>query len=303
MLVKFLMWLNYHHLYYFFRIAEEESVSIAARKLHLSQPTLSSQLKQLEEHLQVKLFDRLGRKLLLTEDGRVVHRYARNIFGLGNELQAVLKGSSPSYELRLRIGVTVSLPKLVTFKTLMPVHQVSQEVKIECYEGKRETLLSKLGSHDLDLVLADAPFTAEVAVKAFNHRLGSSQICFYGTPSVLKNLKGRSPDAIRQAPFILPTSNTMIRRACDTWFEAQGFTPSVVAEFEDSALLKTYGSEGYGLFPAAAVVEKEIKSNYGVERALLLEGVKEEFFAISLERKVSHPAIVAITSGAKHSLR
>ncbi len=283
-------------------IAQRESISAAASKLRLAQPTLSAQLKQLEESLETRLFERHGRHLSLTDDGKLVFKYADNIFSLGSELQAVLKGSRPSFDLKLRVGIIDSLPKLVVHKTLLPVYSLDKEVRIECYEGKRETLLSELAAHELDLVLSDAPFSSEVAVKAFNHPIGSSGISFYGVPKLVHSLPSSGYRRFHQAPFILPTRNTMLRRAVDTWFEAHSVEPNVIAEFEDSALLKTFGAEGLGLFPVASVVEKEVEKHYRVKRAVRIKGAREEFFAISLERKVTHPAIKVITSTAKKNL-
>jgi LysR family transcriptional activator of nhaA len=283
-------------------IVREQSVSAAASKLRLAQPTLSAQLKQLEENLDRRLFDRHGRSLSLTDDGKVVFRYADNIFTLGSELQAVLKGSGPSCDLKLRVGITVSLPKLVVHKTLLPTYSLKEEVHIECFEGKRDNLLSDLAAHELDLVLSDAPLTSEVAVKAFNHKIGSSGISLYGTPRLVNSIANSGYSRFNGAPFVLPTRNTMLRRAIDTWFDSHGIEPKIVAEFEDSALLKTFGSEGLGFFPIASVVEKEVEKHYKVKRAARLKGAIEEFFAISLERKVTHPAIIAIAQAARKSL-
>lgn len=296
-------WLNYHHLYYFWSIVKAQSISAAASKLRLTQPTLSAQLKQLEETLETRLFNRRGRRLNLTEDGTLVYKYASSIFTLGAELQAVLKGGGPRCVVKLRVGITESLPKLVVHKTLLPAYSLEQDVQIECYEGKRKQLLSKLAAHELDLVLSDAPFASEIAVKAFNHAIGSSGISLYGTPQLVSSIAPSGYKRFNAAPFVLPTRNTMLRRALDTWFEAHDIKPQIVAEFEDRALLKTVGSDGRGFFPIASVVEREVERQYRVKRAARLKGAKEEFFAISRERKVTHPAIIAIEKAARKSLK
>lgn len=296
-------WLNYHHLYYFWIIAQEESVSVAAKKLRLAQPTLSAQLKQLEENLGTQLFDRIGRNLSLTENGKLVFKYADNIFTLGKELQAVVKGETEAFQDSLRIGITVSLPKLVVHRALLPIYSAKMEIKIECFEGKRSLLLAELASHDLDMVLADAPFASEVAVKAYNHQIGSSGITLCGTTKLINKFKGNSLKRFEGAPFVLPTRNTMLRRVVDTWFDKNHITPKIVGEFEDSALLKSFGSDGLGFFPVASVVEKEVESHYRVKKVLQMKGAKEDIFAISLERKVTHPAIKLIAEAAKRNFR
>ena len=292
-------WLNYHHLYYFWMIAQFGSVSAAASRLRLSQPTLSAQLRQLEESLETKLFSRRGKVLKLTEDGTLVLKYAESIFTLGEELMAVLEGGRPTSQLVLRVGVSVSLPKFIVHKTLLPVLGMNEEVRVECFEGKREGLFSQLGAHELDLVLSDVPFSSEVAIKAYNHSLGSSGISFCGTSKLIRAHKGRGLARFDGAPFILPTRNTMIRKAVDIWFDQNEITPKVVAEFEDSALLKTFGAEGHGFFPVASVTGKEVEKTYSVKKVHELKGVKDNFYLISLERKVTHPAILKLTKGAK----
>lgn len=292
-------WLNYHHLYYFWIISQELSISAAASRLRLAQPTLSAQLKQLEESFECKLFERTGKALKLTPEGNLVLRYAESIFTLGQELQSILDGGSPISTFVFRVGISDSLPKLVAQRTLLPIVTLEKEMKLQCFEGKREALLTQLGGHELDLVLTDAPFSSEVAVKAYNHLLGSSDIALFGTEALISTLSGKGLDQLRQAPYILPTQNTMIRRAMDTWFEQSGIAPHIVAEFEDSALLKAFGSEGVGLFPIASAIAEEVERTYSVKQLTVLEGVKEEFYAISLERKVTHPAMITITEAAR----
>lgn len=296
-------WLNYHHLYYFWKIAEAQSVSAAALGLSLTQPTLSAQLKQFEESIGKELFHRRGRNLVLTDDGKVVFRYASNIFALGQELQGVLSGKASGFGLKLRVGITVSLPKFFVHKTLLPAYTLDEQVHIQCYEGKAETLLSDLARHELDLVLSDTPLSAKIAIKAFNHPIGSSSVSLYATPKLIARLPKKGSERFHGAPFILPTRNTMLRREMDRWFEREGIEPQIVAEFEDSVLLKSFASEGLGVIPVASVVEREVEEHYPLKRAAKIKDLRENFYAISLRRKVTHPAIVAITRAAVRSFR
>lgn len=292
-------WVNYHHLLYFWVIAEERSITAAASKLKLTQPTLSSQLKQLEETLGYKLFQRNGRSLSLTSKGKIAHEYATTIFNLGREMQATLEGELGSSATLFRIGVVDSLPKFIVQRTLSPLILDNPQYLVQCFEGKREDLFTRLGAHELDLVISDAPFSSEVAVRAYNHRLGTSLISLYSHPKLARTMRGKGVDRFRKVPFLLPTRNTMMRRALDAWFEQNAISPKVVAEFEDSALLKAFGSEGHGVFPIASAIEKDVENAFEVQRVSRLKGVKEEFFAISLERRVTHPAIITITTSAR----
>jgi LysR family transcriptional activator of nhaA len=295
-------WLNYHHLLYFWTVANEGSIARACEKLLLAQPTISGQLRALERALGEKLFARSGRGLVLTETGQTVYRYADEIFALGKELSDTLKGRPTGRPLRLRVGVADVLPKIVSYRLLEPALHLPETVQIICREDKPDRLLAELSVHGLDIVLTDAPVGPSVKVRAFNHLLGECGVSIVAAAELAKRFRKRFPQSLDGAPFLLPTDNTVLRRSLDQWFEAQGIRPIVRAECEDSALLKAFGQDGIGIFAVPSVVEKEVCRQYRVNPIGRVEEVKERFFAISVERKLKHPAVVAISDAARQKL-
>jgi LysR family transcriptional activator of nhaA len=295
-------WLNYHHLLYFWVVAREGGVARACEELSLSQPTISAQIHALEESLGEKLFARAGRNLVLTEVGRVVFRYADEIFALGRELTDALKGRSPGRPVRFVVGVADVLPKLIAYRLLEPALKMAEPIRVVCREDKPERLLAELAVHGLDLVLADAPTGPTVKIQAFNHLLGECGVTVFGTAQVAATYRRGFPQSLTGAPFLLPTDNTTLRRSLDQWFDAEGIHPLVVGEFEDIALLKTFGQTGAGLFAAPSVIEAEVRRQYGVQIVGRVETVRERFYAISVERKLKHPAVVAIAEAARQKL-
>jgi LysR family transcriptional activator of nhaA len=295
-------WLNYHHLLYFWTVARLGSVVRATEELYLSQPTISAQIRALEDSLGEKLFTRVGRNLTLTETGRVVFRYAGEIFSLGRELVDILQGRSLGRPVRFVVGVADVLPKLIAYRLLEPALKTAEPIRVICREDKPDRLLAALAVHELDLVLADAPIAPTVKIRAFNHLLGECGVTVFGTAQVAAAYRRGFPRSLQGAPFLLPTDNTMLRRSLDQWFDAQGIHPLMVGEFEDSALLKTFGQTGAGLFAAPSVIEAEVRQQYGVQIVGRLETVRERFYAISVERKLKHPAVVAIAEAAHQKL-
>jgi LysR family transcriptional activator of nhaA len=295
-------WLNYHHLLYFWTVANEGSIARACEKLLLAQPTISGQLRALERSLGDKLFARSGRGLVLTETGQTVYRYADEIFSLGKELADTLKGRPTGRPLRLRVGVADVLPKIVSYRLLEPALHLTEPVQIICREGKPDRLLAELSLHGLDIVLTDAPVGPSVKVRAFSHLLGECGVSIVAAAELAKRLRKRFPQSLDGAPFLLPTDNTVLRRSLDQWFEAKGIRPVIRAECEDSALLKAFGQDGSGAFSVPSVVEKEVCRQYRVNPIGRVEEVKERFFAISVERKLKHPAVVAISDAARQKL-
>lgn len=295
-------WLNYHHLLYFWTVAREGSITQACEKLHLSQPTISTQLAKLERSVGTKLFQRVGRKLELTDTGRMVYRYADEIFTIGRELTDAIRGRSSGRPLRFSVGVSDVLPKLIVYKLLRPAFELAEPMQLVCREGATDELLTELASHNLDIVLSDAPASPSVRVRAFSHLLGECGVSFFGTPELIRQYRREFPDCLGQAPLLLPTTNTWLRRALEQWFDSQDIRPNVAAEFEDSALLKVFGQEGRGLFPGPAAIREEIERQYGVKTLGTLEDVQERFYAISVERRLKHPAVVAISTTAKREL-
>lgn len=295
-------WLNYHHLLYFWTVAQAGSIARAAEQLHLARPTVSTQLKQLERSLGDQLFEQVGKRLVLTDFGELVFRYADEIFTTGNELQEALRGNLPSRPSKFVVGIPDVLPKLITFRLLRPALEMQDTVHLVCNEGKLDNLLADLAVHRLDLVLADAPVSPTVNVKAFNHLLGDCGVTVLATPEVARNYRKGFPHSLNGAPMLLPAEKTSVRRSLDQWFQLNDIHPQIVAEFEDSALLKVFGQSGLGLFPAPTAIEKEIKQQYRVASVGRLDEVRERFYAISVERRLRHPAVVAISEAAKERL-
>ena len=295
-------WLNYHHLLYFWLVAREGGLKAAGRVLRLSHPTLSAQVHALEDQLGEKLFTRAGRRLQLTEMGRLVYGYADQIFTLGRELQDTVQGRSTGRPLRLNVGVVDVVPKLVVRRLLQPALALPEPVRLVCHEGSYERLLGQLADHALDLVLADAPVPPGSAVKAFNHLLGETGVSLLATPALARSLRADFPRSLDGAPVLLPLEHLGLRRALEQWFSRLEVRPKVVAEFEDSALLKVFGADGLGVFPVPTVIEREVLGQHGVEVLGRTEEVRERFYAISVERRLKHPAVVAITDAARQEL-
>lgn len=294
-------WLNYHHLRYFWAVAREGSVTRASEKLHISQPTVSAQIRELEQALGEKLFARAGRSLALTEVGRVVFRYADEIFGLGRELLDTVKGRPTGRPARLTVGLANVVPKLIAYRLLEPALRLPEPVLIECVEDRPERLLAELAVHALDLVIADAPVGPGVKVRAYSHLLGETAIGVFGAPALTGGRRA-FPGCLEGAPFLLPGQATTLRRELDHWLDARKLRPRVVGEFDDTALLNVFGQAGRGLFAAPLAIEKEMRRQLGVRRLGVIPEIKERFYAISVERRLKHPAVLAISQAARETL-
>lgn len=295
-------WINYHHLLYFWVVAREGSIARACEELTLTQPTISGQLRALEDSFGDKLFTRSGRSLKLTEFGNLVYRYAEDIFTLGRELNDVVKGRPVGRLMRFVVGVADVVPKLVAYRLLRPALNLSTPVHIVCREDKSDRLLGELAMNGLDLVISDAPVGPAVKVRAFNHVLGECGISFMAAGELAATYRRSFPKSLNGAPVLLPTANTMLRRLLDQWFDSQGIRPTIAGEFEDSALLKVFGQNGCGIFPVPTVVEAEAGLQYKARVVGRTDVVRETFYAISVERKIKHPAVVAITEAARENI-
>jgi LysR family transcriptional activator of nhaA len=295
-------WLNYHHLLYFWTVAREGSISRACEQLHVAQPTISSQLRKLEKSVGDQLFKRVGRNLVLTETGQLVLRYADEIFSLGQELMDVLQGKPAGTPLRFLVGIADVLPKLIVYRLLEPALHLPEPVQLTCDEGDLDALLMELAAHRLDIVLSDSPIGPTVNVKAYSHLLGECGVLVFGKAGHARRLRLKFPKSLDGAPFLLPLGRTVLRRSLDHWFESRNIRPQIVAEFEDSALLKVFAQEGVGVFAAPSAIEKEICRQYGVRPIGELPGIQERYYAISVERKLKHPAVVAISDTAREKL-
>jgi len=296
-------WINYHHLLYFWTVVREGGVSRAAEKLSLAQPTVSAQIKQLEEVIGEQLFDRQGRRLVLTDVGRLVYRYADEIFVIGRELTETLKGRpATGRPMPLTVGVANAVPKLVVHRLLQPAMSGALPFRLTCREDSTDTLLGELATHAVDVVIADGPAPSHVRVKAFSHLLGESDTSFFAAPPLAGKLKKSFPESLNDQPLLLPTHQTALRRSIDQWLESQHLHPRIAGEFDDSALMKAFGEAGTGAFPAPSAIEREVIRQYRVQVVGRVKALRERYYAISVERRVKHPGVMAITTAARRDV-
>jgi LysR family transcriptional activator of nhaA len=296
-------WLNYHHLLYFWSVARWGSVVRASAELRLAQPTISGQVHRLEDVLGAKLFDRVGKKLVLTNTGRTVFRYADEIFSLGNDLMETLKDRPSARPLRLTVGVADALPKALVQHLLEPAFHLGRPIQLLCREDRAvEDYLGALAGHELDLVLADRPLAPGIQVHAFNHLLGTCGTTFLATAKLARSCRAGFPDSLERVPFLLPAGHVTVRREIDRWFESCQVRPTVVAEFDDSALMYAFGQQGKGVFPSPTVFEAEFRRLYDVAVVGHVKQVRQQFYAISVERRVQHPAVLAIIKAAQQEV-
>lgn len=294
--------LNYHHLRYFWIVAKEGSLRKAAETLHVSQPTISAQVAALEGVLDEKLFHRGGRALTLTEAGHRVLSYAEEIFSLGQELLDTAQQRPSARTLRVHIGITDSLPKLVSYEIIKTIFKLKQPVQAVCREGKAADLLAQLAAYRLDIVLADEPAPSSLPIKVFNHLLGECGLAFCAEPKLAATLKRKFPKSLTDAPVLLPANNAALRQSLEKWFHAREIRPRLVAEFDDAALMKVAAVDGLGFFALPTLVVKEAVACYGFQIIGRTEDCRQQFYAISAERKLTHPAVLAITSNARAAL-
>jgi LysR family transcriptional activator of nhaA len=297
-------WLNYHHLLYFWIVAREGSVTRASELLELTQPTVSTQVAALEQAFGTPLFRRSGRAVHLTEAGHLVFEYADEIFKLGQELSRVMQdGPSRSRSARVVVGVADVLPKLVVYRLLEPVYHLDEPVHLQVLEDKSDRLLAELAMHNLDLVLTDAQVTTSaVKVKAYHHLLGECPVVVMAAPALAKKLRDDFPKSLDGAPFLLPTESTTLRKSLDEWFASRTLRPDIRGEFADSALMKVFGHGGTGAFAVPTAIEKEVKEQFHVQTVGKLDGIIERFYAVTVERRVRHPAVLKITETAREQL-
>ncbi len=294
--------LNYHHLRYFWVVAKEGSLRKGAEKLHVSQPTISAQIAALEGVLGEKLFLRGGRALALTETGHLVLTYAEEIFSIGKDLLNAVKQRPSARPLRLHLGVADALPKLVTYRIIAPVFRLPQAVQVSCWETKVSDMLVELAAYKLDLVLADEPASSGVTTNVFNHLLGESGVTFCAEPRLAAKLRRGFPKSLNGAPALLPMSNSGLRRSLEKWFHACGMRPRLVAEIEDPAFVTLLALHGLGFMTVPTIVVKEIVTRFDFRVIGQTDECQQQFYAITPERRLPHPAVTAITSHAKAAL-
>jgi LysR family transcriptional activator of nhaA len=295
-------WLNYHHLLYFWVVARAGSIAAAGKELRLAHPTISAQIHRLEEVLGVKLLTRRGRNLVLTDAGRVAFRYADEIFSLGQEFVETVKGRSTGHQMRLVVGVSDVLAKSVVHRILEPAFRLEEQVRVICREDRStEAFMGDLATHAVDVVLSDAPAPGGPGspVRAFSHPLGECGSVFFAAPELARSCRWRFPASLDGIPFLLPASDSTFRRALNHWFDANEIRPKVIAELDDAALANVLGEAGLGVFAAPEVVEKEIRRRYKVQVVGRTQEIRQRFYAISVERKIRHPAVAAICEVAR----
>ena len=295
--------MNYKHLHYFMRVAKSGSVMRASEQLHLTPQTISGQIQVLEESFGSALFSKSGRGLVLTEIGRLTLGYAEEIFALGAELEeAVRELPRQGRILEFKVGVVDVVPKSMAYRLVEPATQLPEPVRVVCREWKLDNLLAELALHRLDLVISDAPIPPSVSVRAFSHRLGTSGVSFFAAPALFESLGGPFPQCLEGAPMLLPGEDSALGQRLRAWFHAHSLHPRVVGEFDDSALAKEFGRRGAGIFVGPSVLSREIEKQYNVKTLGVAAELVDEFFAISVERRVTHPCVVAITRSARNEL-
>ncbi len=294
--------INFKHLRYFWAVAKSGSIARASTQLHVTPQSISSQLAELEAALGTGLFRRVGRGLEMTDIGRRIVSYAEQIFGLEDELLAVVRDQGSRTALPFRIGIADSVPKSLTYRIVAPALHMAEAVRLFCKEGRLVALLADLSVHRLDMVIADRAMPTDLKVRAYNHLLGSSDVTVFGAEALVQTLKGTFPAVLDNAPFLLPGEEVAIRPALERWFEAQRVRPRIVGEFDDSALLKAFGQGGAGLFLAPTAIADYVCRQYDVRAVGRIESVIEQLYAITTERRMQHPAAVAISQAASREV-
>ena len=292
--------INYNHLFYFWNVADTGSIIKASKRLYLTPQTISTQVKLLEETTGTKLFEKSGRNLALTEQGKVVKGFADDIFSLGTELSLYMRGGEKKASSELHIGIVETLPKIAVEKLLEPAFDYGAQ--LQCTEGNLSSLLAELNSHRIDLILSDQSLTDSSASNSYVHFLGGSNLALYAPADIFKNLKDTLPESLDNAPVILPTAASPLRKAAEDWFLQKGITPSVVAECSDSGLIKAMATAGRGMFVAPLNIQQEIEQATDCKMLIQIDGFEERYYAITLDKKIEHPVVSEIADAARATL-
>ncbi len=294
---------NYKHLHYFWVVAKQGGIARASERLHLTPQTISGQISQLEESLGESLFNKVGRNLELTETGRLVLSYADEIFSLGNELEEALNNLPTDRPMIFKVGVAEVVPKTIAYRLLAPALSLPEPVRIVCKENSLDNLLGELALHRIDMVIADGPIPPGLNVRGYNHALGECGISFLAVPALARKLRKNFPQSLNGAPVLLPSEINVVQARLLKWLDGQHVHPRIVGEFDDSALMKVFGQAGAGVFTAPSAIADEVAKHYDVQIIGATDEVREQFYAISTERKLSHPAVLAITETARAWLK
>ncbi len=295
--------INYKHLHYFWVVAKQGGIARASERLHLTPQTISGQISLLEENLGEALFKKVGRNLELTETGRLALGYADEIFSLGGELEDAVRNQPSDRPMVFKVGVADVVPKTIAYRMLAPALELPEQVRIVCRENSIDTLLAELALHRIDMVIADAPIPASVNVRGFNHPLGECGISFLAVTELATKLRKHFPQSLDGAPLLIPSEINLVQSRLLQWLDGLRIYPRIVGEFDDSALMKAFGQAGKGVFIAPTAIADEIAKQYDVQTVGKTEDVREQYYAISVERRISHPAVVAITETARAWLR
>ena len=287
---------SYRHLYYFWVVAKEGGMARAADRLGMAVQTVSTQVRELERELGYVLLKPAGRGLELTPAGIAAMHEADQIFQLGEQLPARVRDAVSTPTVRLAVGISDGLPKLVVRNLLQPVVQ-EPHLRLVCHEGEIEDLLGDLALHRLDVVLADRPAPPNPSLRLYSHAMGTSPMAWYAPAQWAEAGLANFPHSLAKVPVVLPTDHTAVRARLDLWLEQQGVRPNIVGEFEDSALLKTFGASGMGVFPAATLAHDQLTERDGLTCIGPCNGVEEQFFAIGTEKKVQHPLVQRLIAG------
>ncbi len=294
--------LNYRQLYYFWNVAKAGSITRAAEQLHLTPQTISGQLTELERSLGIDLFRRVGRRLELTSAGSLALAQAEEIFLIGNELEQSLRRGAGSEEQSFHVGITDAVPKSIAFQLLAPAMRLAEPIRLICFEDKPERLFAELAIHKLDLVIADRALPSELGVKGYSHLLGQCAIAFYAVPALATQYRPSFPHSLDGAPLLLPGDKAAVQAPLARWFSEQQIQPHIIGKFDNSTLMKAFGKAGVGIFPAPIVMASEIREQYGAEVIGSTHEVLLRYYAISIERRLTHPAVIAVSEAAKQSL-
>lgn len=294
--------INYKHLRYFWMVAKSGSIARASEQLHLTPQSISGQLSEFEGSLGVKLFRRVGRGLELTDTGQRMLGYAEQIFTLGNELVESLRDDAPQQSVPFRVGIADSVPKMVAYRLVQPSLERNEPIKLICREGRLATLLADLAVHRLDMVIADRPMPDHLNVRGYDHFLGESGISIFAAKALAENTATPFPQLLDGAPFLMPGTEVALHARLLRWFEAERLRPRIIGEFDDSALLKAFGQAGVGFFAAPTAIDDYVIRHYEVQVVGRIETVREQVYAITNERKLTHPIIAAIYQFAKHDI-
>lgn len=294
--------LNYQHLLYFWTVVRSGGLTKACEELHLAPPTVSTQLRTFEQRIGAKLLQKSGRRLTPTETGRLVYSYADEIFGLGRDLLSALAYRPTRRPIRLAVGIDDVVPKEIAQRFIQPALALAQPVQLACREGTLESLVRALQVHEVDVVLSDSPITPSLHLHAYNHRLGGCAVSWMAAPALARTLRRLFPRSLNGAPLLLPTADTAIRRALDQWLDRHNVRSQIVGEFEDYALLREFSRAGRGVAPVPDVLVKQFAKESGLVTLGPVRNVRAEFYAISMDRKVKHPAMLAILERAQDVL-